>query len=548
MLNIYAIFLLVLVKENLSWKRIVPVYEKRIKLLNKFCAQHNELGEELETFNDLENDNEDYNNKHFPISNKYHKQYIKRRIDQPTVIEKPRIYIRILPENNDEDESFFSKKKKKSENFEVIYDHHITFKDVGGYDNIKEELKQCIDMLKNYKKYEKYNVRIPKGLILEGLPGNGKTLLAKALAGEAKTAFITVSGSEFQDKYIGIGSGKIRELFNLARDNIPCIIFIDEIDALGRKRSSDSEASGSERDSTLNELLVAMDGFKNTTGVFVVGATNRKDLLDPALLRPGRIDKNIYIGMPDIKTRNAILKIHIKGKPNIVDVNNLISITEGFSGAQIENLLNEAMLNALKENKELFNNNDVEIVFNKMISGWQPNKHEFKEDIINRICVHEIGHCIIGYLSKNHPKVVKVVINLNSPTSPGFTLFENHVSAINTREALFERLTILLAGRIAEEIIFNISITTGAINDFNEVYQLAEKMIVSYGMGKNLVYPTKSEKFKEIIDSEILELINKAYVVSYNLLMKHKEDIIILSELLKINNLLTIDNLNKYFS
>ena len=400
-------------------------------------------------------------------------------------------------------------------------------------------------MLKNYTKYQKYNVRIPKGLILEGSPGNGKTLLAKALAGEAKTAFITVSGSEFQDKYIGVGSSKIRELFNLARENIPCIIFIDEIDALGRKRSNDNEASGSERDSTLNELLVAMDGFKNITGVFVIGATNRKDLLDPALLRPGRVDKSIYIGIPDTKTREAILKIHIKGKPHEDNVvfQNLIDMTEGLSGAQIENLLNEAMLNALKNNCEKFSIHDIETVFNKMISGWQPNKHEFTEDIINRICVHEIGHAIVGYLSKNHPKVVKVVINLNSPTSPGFTLFENPVSSINTREALFEKLTILLAGRIAEEIVYNISITTGAINDFNEVYKIAEKMIVDYGMGKYLVYPTKSEKYKEIIDNEILELINKAYHISYDLLNKYKKELLLLSGMLKETKLLTINEL-----
>lgn len=434
---------------------------------------------------------------------------------------------------------------KKSENFEVVRNHTITFKEIGGYDTIKSELNQCVDLLVNYKKYSEYNVRIPKGLILEGPPGNGKTLLAKGFAGECKTGFIPVSGSQFQDKYVGVGSSRVRELFELAKKNTPCIIFIDEIDAIGRKRSGDGETSSSERDSTLNELLVNLDGFSTKNGIFLMGATNRADLLDPALIRPGRIDKRIFIGPPDSNTREAIINIHLKGKPHdsTINIKDLVDLTAGLSGAQIENMLNEAMLNALRDNRTFMEHKDIDVVINKIMVGWQPTEHQFTSDIIDRIAIHEMGHAIVGFLSKHHSKVSKVTINLSSPKSPGYTVFESSTSNIYTRESLFEHLMILLAGRIAEEVFYDVSVTTGAINDFEEAYKLAEKMIIYYGMGKNIISPSLSDKYKEIIDDEVIHLINDAYEMSYFIVKNSKDFIQECAEILKRDKLIKADKL-----
>jgi ATP-dependent metalloprotease FtsH len=454
------------------------------------------------------------------------------------------------PDNSDF-ESIYGRstnnRDKKSENFEVITKFAYSFKDIGGFDKIKNELLQCVDFLSNYTKYQNYNIRIPKGLILEGPPGNGKTLLAKGFAGEAKVGFIAVSGSEFQEKYVGVGSSRVRELFQLAKKNVPCIIFIDEIDAIGRKRSGDGETSSSERDSTLNELLVNLDGFKNNTGIFLIGATNRADLLDSALTRPGRIDKRIYIGLPDSETRKSILNIHIQGKPHdeSIVIKDMVDLTMGLSGAQIENLLNEAMLNALRNNNDKMKMYDIDIILNRIMAGWQPTDHQFTTDIIDHIAIHEMGHAIVGMVAKHHSKMTKVVINLSSPKSPGYTVFEASTTTIFTREALFEHLAILLAGRIAEEVFYGVSTTTGAIGDFEEAYKLAEKMIVHYGMGAKAIYPSMSEKYKQMIDNEVFKLINDAYSYS-EIIVKNSKDLIAESaEILKKDKILTAETLMK---
>ena len=454
------------------------------------------------------------------------------------------------PDENDDDDLFSNFKKKrqgkaKSENFEIVKDSGVKFSDVGGYENIKSELEQCIDIISNYTKYIPYNVRTPKGLIFEGPPGNGKTLLAKALAGEANTSFISVSGSQFQEKYVGVGSSRIRELFDLAKENVPCIVFIDEIDALGRKRSADGDTSGNERDSTLNELLVALDGFKDMSGVFLIGATNRADLLDNALTRPGRVDKRVFINNPDTVTRSAILNIHMNGKPHddSINVEDIVEMSNGFSGAQLENLVNEAMLNALRESRFEFNNNDIDVVMNKMIAGWQPSEHQFTTDMIDQIAIHELGHAVVGMLSKHHGKMTKVVINLSAPSTPAYTVFEQPTSNFATREALFEHLMVLLAGRIAEEVFYDVSVTTGAINDFEEALKLAQKMVCYYGMGNKLIYPSMSEKYKEMIDTEVASLINDAYGYAEFILLNSKDLIYEGAMILKDNQVLTSEEM-----
>ena len=395
----------------------------------------------------------------------------------------------------------------KSENFELIQNSTYNFKDVGGYDLIKEELMQCADMLVNYTKYAKYNVRIPKGIILEGPPGNGKTLMAKCFSGEIKIGFIPVSGAQFQEKYVGVGASRVRELFGLAQENLPCIIFIDELDALGRKRSSDSGAN-TEHDSTLNELLVNLDGFKSANGIFIIGATNRIDLLDSALIRPGRIDKKIYIGNPDKETRKHILKIHSTNKPmdHEITMDYLAELTNGFSGAEIENFLNEAMLYVLRQNRFQINKHDLNLIANRILVGFQSVKNQLTEDTLFQVAVHEIGHALIGLFTK-HKKLVKITINLYSPKSLGFTLFEPSSNAIQTKEQLIQEMMVLLGGRIAEEIIFkHNNISSGASHDLQQVKKIAEQMIVHLGMGDKIIISDQSQ-----INAEIDNIISIAY-------------------------------------
>jgi cell division protease FtsH len=522
--------------------------ENMTQILKDIGEEYNKLNND---YNDDDNDgyNSDYEDKSF---HKYQKKKIREI--KNGYLDPMGIYRYNRPENtntnsNSEYEPYRQNNGDSNTdgNFEIIKNSKYSFKDVGGYDKIKTELLQSADMLINFEKYKKYNVRTPKGIIFEGPPGNGKTLMAKGFSGEINVSFIPVSGSEFSEKYVGVGASRVRELFKLANKHKPCIIFIDEIDAVARKRGNDMVNSNSEKDQTLNQLLINLDGFKSSDGIFVIGATNRIDLLDPALVRPGRIDKNIYIGNPDSKTREEIIKIHLNGKPidTSILLSHIVEITGGFSGAQIENLLNEAMLYALRENRELILLNDLEFITNRIMAGWQATENKYSDDIINRIIVHEMGHAIIGFFSAEHSNLVKVTLNLWSPKTPGYTVFENQDEDVNiyTKNGLISHLMVLLGGRVAEEIFYGYSVTTGAKQDLEQAYSLAQNMILHYGMGGQNIYPDMSDQSKYLIDQEINKLLIEAHDNACIILKDAKDLIIDCSKILKKNSILKPDDI-----
>ena len=488
---------------------------------------------------------EDNENKTPSLSDQFMKDVGKRKQKMQSNKKIKDAYIR--SQSNGQGQGQGQKSSKpvlSSENFVVTTDPKLTFQDIGGYEDIKKEILQTFDILSNFSKYKGYNVRIPKGLILEGPPGNGKTMLAKGISGETKIPCIVVSGSEFQEKYIGVGPAKVRELFDLAKKNKPCIIFIDEIDAIGRTRSGEGEASSSERDSTLNELLIGMDGYNTESEIFVLGATNRVDLLDAALVRPGRIDKKIFVGNPDKVTRKKVINIHICGKPidESVKLEELVDTTEGLSCAEIENLLNEAMLYALRDNRQEISKMDLDVIYNKILTGWQSNEQEFTNTTIHQICIHEIGHVVMSLHTKEHPKFRKVSLNLHSPSTPGFTLFEKS-SELKTMTELKEHVMILLAGRIAEEMFYgNASVSTGAVNDFNEALKTATTMVSSYGVDNNFVYSTQSEKYSEKLDDEVNNIIKNAYNTARDVMKSSYEIIQYISFILHNEAMLTYND------
>jgi cell division protease FtsH len=419
----------------------------------------------------------------------------------------------------------------------------VTFADVAGVDEAKAELQEVVEFLKEPEKFTSLGARIPKGVLLVGPPGTGKTLLARAVAGEANVPFFSISGSEFVEMFVGVGASRVRDLFDQAKRNSPCIVFVDEIDAVGRHRGAGLGGSHDEREQTLNQILVEMDGFDTDTNVIIIAATNRPDILDPALLRPGRFDRRVVLDRPDMNGRKQILQVHIKGKPVAEDVNlDLIAKqTPGFSGADIENLVNEAAILAARRNKKAIGTAELQESIEKVIAGPERKSRLISEEEKRIVAYHEAGHALTMRLLPNCDPVHKVSI-ISRGMMGGYTLALPEDDRYLGRRAKFmDDLAGLLGGRVAEEIVFG-DVTTGASNDLERVTELARAMVTRYGMSEKLGPRTfgdreelvflgreiseqrnYSEKVAQEIDEEVRRIINLAYAKARDILTTYRE-------------------------
>lgn len=416
----------------------------------------------------------------------------------------------------------------------------VTFDDVAGADEEKEELKEIVEFLKSPKKFIELGARIPKGVLLVGPPGTGKTLLAKAVSGEAGVPFFSISGSDFVEMFVGVGASRVRDLFDQAKKNAPCIVFIDEIDAVGRHRGAGLGGGHDEREQTLNQLLVEMDGFGVNEGVIILAATNRPDILDPALLRPGRFDRRIYVGLPDIKGREAILKVHARGKPlgSDVKLDELAKSTPGFTGADLENLLNEAALLAARKNKRRIEMEEIKEATFKVVVGPEKKSKVMSEKEKRLTAYHEAGHAIAVKVASTTNKVDRVSI-IPSGRAGGYTAHKpDEDLSYHTRSQLMEEIIIAMGGRAAEDLVLG-EISTGAANDLKQANSIARSMIMKFGMSEtlgNMVFDendevfigrdfghTKnySEEMAAIIDKEIKRIIDSAYEKTKSILSEH---------------------------
>ncbi len=432
-------------------------------------------------------------------------------------------------------------------------DKRVTFKDVAGVDEAKEELKSVVDFLKDPGSFNMLGARMPKGVLLVGPPGTGKTLLARAVAGEANVPFFHMSGSDFVELFVGVGASRVRELFNQAKQNAPSIIFIDEIDAVGRQRGAGLGGGHDEREQTLNQLLVEMDGFDNQTAVIVMAATNRPDILDTALLRPGRFDKKILLDPPDIKAREEILKVHMRGKPidPNVDVQILARRTPGFVGADLENLINEAALLAAQRKKKQITMEELEEGIDRVIAGPERKSRVVSEEERRIVAYHEIGHAVVGAVLPNADPVHKISIVPRGMHALGFTLqLPTRDRYLMSKDELLDRLAGMLGGRAAEELVFH-QITTGASNDLEVATKLAKDMVCKYGMsdtigpvswgedegevflGKQIArLPNYSEETASKIDYEVKRIIEESYKKAMDILKKYRDKIDEIAEIL----------------
>ena len=419
----------------------------------------------------------------------------------------------------------------------------VTFKDVAGIDEAKEEVEEVIEFLKNPAKFKKLGAKIPRGLLLYGPPGSGKTLLARAIAGEAGVPFFSISGSEFVEMFVGVGASRVRDLFKQAKASSPCIIFMDEIDAVGRHRGAGLGGGHDEREQTLNQLLVEMDGFDQTTEIILIAATNRPDILDPALLRPGRFDRRIVIDRPDIIGREAILKVHARGKPLAegVDIKVLARRTPGFLGSDLANMVNEAALLASRKNKKAIEMEEFEAAIDRVIAGPERKSRLMSDKEKEIVAYHESGHALVAKLLPNCDPVHKVSIIPRGNVALGYTLqLPTQDRYLISKVELLDRLTVLLGGRVAEDLIFQ-DVTTGAQNDLERATKIARQMVTEYGMSETLGPVTLGKKEHQVflgkdisqerdyseevankIDKEIRTIIESAYARAKEILTKNK--------------------------
>ncbi|BAH41100.1 cell division protein FtsH homolog [Brevibacillus brevis NBRC 100599] len=433
----------------------------------------------------------------------------------------------------------------------------VTFDDVAGADEEKAELEEVVDFLKDNRKFNAVGARIPKGVLLVGPPGTGKTLLARAVAGEAGVPFFSISGSDFVEMFVGVGASRVRDLFENAKKNAPCIIFIDEIDAVGRQRGAGLGGGHDEREQTLNQLLVEMDGFGGNEGIIMIAATNRPDILDPALLRPGRFDRQITVDRPDIKGREAVLKVHARNKPIGEDVKLEVIArgTSGFTGADLENLLNEAALLTARRNKKQITMTEVDEAIDRVIAGPAKKSRVVSEDERRLVAFHEAGHTIIGYHLRNAEMVHKVTIIPRGQAGGYTVMLPKEDRFFATKTDLLDKIVGLLGGRVAEELVLG-DISTGAHNDFQRATAIARSMITEYGMSKlgpmqfgksqGQVFLGRdygnernySDKIAYEIDQEMQSIINECYAKCTELLTKHRDQLdLIANTLLRVETL-----------
>ena len=422
-----------------------------------------------------------------------------------------------------------------------VRDIKVRFSDVAGAEEEKQELQEIVDFLKHPKKYTDIGARIPRGVLLVGPPGTGKTLFAKAVAGEANVPFFSISGSDFVEMFVGVGASRVRDLFDQAQKNMPCIIFIDEIDAVGRQRGAGLGGGNDEREQTLNQLLVQMDGFEANSSIIVMAATNRADILDPALMRPGRFDRQIYVNVPDVKGREEIFKVHSRNKPLASDINfkSLARLTSGFTGADIENILNESAILAARANRKLITMKDISEAVNKVMAGPAKKSRLVTESDKRITAYHESGHAIVAKLMKHCDDVHEVSI-IPRGMAAGYTITlpendDNHM----TKGKLLDDIAMMLGGRAAEELVIK-DISTGASNDIQRATQLARKMVTEWGMSESIgnmylgsseevflgrdyqTHLNYSEEVAAKIDEEVKTIIDTQYQVALNILKENR--------------------------